>query len=117
MEVEDVEKFNVGDLLGFDGIDIGSPTCHDSHGSMATRVKALLDESVKSHGVLEGKVGGAFSSSANIGEGNETTILDIHNALLIHEMIVQGTFSGNHYGPVSIGRPDKRVEQQCKGIW
>lgn len=37
----------------------------------------LFDESVKIHGKLDGKVGAAFSSAANIAGGNETTILDI----------------------------------------
>jgi NAD(P)H dehydrogenase (quinone) len=65
------------------------------------------------HGQLEGKVGGAFASSANIGGGNETTILAILEALLIHGMVVQGTSSGDHYGPVAIGRPDTRASGQC----
>ena len=81
---------------------------------MASEVKRLLDESVSFHGSLDGKVGGAFSSSANIGGGNETAILDILNAMLIHGMIIQGDPSGDHYGPVSINKPDKRVEAQCQ---
>jgi NAD(P)H dehydrogenase (quinone) len=74
----------------------------------------LLDESVEFHGSLEGKVGGAFSSSANIGGGNETTIMAIIQTMLIHGMIVKGTSKGDHYGPVSIGKPDARVERQCR---
>jgi len=34
--------------------------------------------------------------------------------LLIHGMIVQGDPQGDHYGPVSIGKPDDRVRKQCK---
>ena len=46
---------------------------------------------------------------------NETTILDILNAFLIHGMVVRGDYRGDHYGPVSIGRPDKRALANCEG--
>jgi NAD(P)H dehydrogenase (quinone) len=59
-------------------------------------------------------VGAAFASSANVGGGNETTILDILNALLIHGMVVRGDHRYDHYGPVSIGRPDKRALTCCE---
>ena len=61
-------------------------------------------------------IGGAFSSAANIGGGNETTILSILQAMLIHGMIVQGNPKGDHYGPVSIGSPDERVKKQCREL-
>ena len=101
------------ELLDYDAIAVGSPTYY---GSMAAEIKKLLDESVKFHGRLEGKVGAAFSSSANIGGGNETTVLDILNALLIHGMVVQGNSAGDHYGPISIGAPDERVRKQCRTL-
>ena len=107
-KVQDVEP---KELKGYDGIVIGSPTYY---GSMAAEVKKLLDESVKFHGALDGKVGAAFSSAANIGGGNETTILDILNAMLIHGMIIQGDPMGDHYGSVSINEPDERAIRQCK---
>jgi NAD(P)H dehydrogenase (quinone) len=105
-----IEDTKADDLLKFDGILIGSPTYY---GTMAYQIKELLDDSVKFHGSLDGKIGGAFSSSANIGGGNETTILDILNAMLIHGMIIQGDPSGDHYGPVAIGAPDTRATRQC----
>ena len=106
-----VEDASIEDLKSADGIIIGSPTYY---GGMAGQIKLLLDESVKLHGKLDGKVGGAFSTAANIAGGNETTILDIINAMLIHGMIMQGDPSGSHYGPVSIGAPDDRVKKECK---
>jgi NAD(P)H dehydrogenase (quinone) len=81
---------------------------------MAWEVKKLLDESVAHHGGLDGKVGAAFSSSANIGGGNETTVLAILQAMLIHGMVIQGDPEGGHYGRVSIDAPDRRVEVECK---
>lgn len=110
VDVKDVKKVQVEELLDYNGIIIGSPTYY---GTMAAEIKILLDESVTFHGKLEGKVGAAFSSSANVGGGNETTILDILNALLIHGMIIQGDPSGDHYGAVSIGAPDARASRQC----
>jgi NAD(P)H dehydrogenase (quinone) len=112
VDVKKVEDTAVDDLLRYDCLLFGSPTYY---GSMAWPVKKLLDESVKFHGQLKGKVGGAFSSSANVGGGNETTILGILNALLIHGMVVRGDCRGDHYGPVSIGRPDKRALNCCEG--
>ncbi|MBU0657125.1 MAG: flavodoxin domain-containing protein [Gammaproteobacteria bacterium] len=106
-----VEKVKVDELLHYDGIVIGSPTYY---GHMAWQIKKILDESVKFHGKLDGKFGGAFASAGNIGGGNETTIRGIHEALLIHGMIIQGDPSGDHYGPVSIGLPSTREEKQCR---
>jgi len=99
------------DLQEADAILLGSPTYY---GHSAAAMRALLERSVRLHGKLEGKVGGAFSSSHNIGGGNETTVLDLIHALLIHGMIVQGFADGDHYGPVSIGAPDERVSEQAR---
>ena len=108
--VKEVKDVAVDELLKYEGIIIGSPTYY---GGMAAEIKKVLDESVKFHGKLDGKIGAAFSSSANIGGGNETTILDILNAMLIHGMIIQGDPQGDHYGAVSIGAPDARATKQC----
>ncbi len=101
------------ELLNYEGIIVGSPTYY---GTMAAPVKELFDESVKFHGKLEGKVGGAFASSANIGGGNETTILDILKAMLIHGMVIRGDHRGDHYGPVAIGAPDARSKKLCVAL-
>ncbi|MEK6568603.1 MAG: NAD(P)H-dependent oxidoreductase [Candidatus Omnitrophota bacterium] len=105
-----IDELKVDELLDYQGIVIGSPVYY---GSMAAPIKKFFDESVKFHTKLDGRVGGAFASSANIGGGNETTILDILNAMLIHGMIIQGDPKGDHYGPVSIGAPDERSQKQC----
>ena len=109
-ECKSVDKVKPEDLLGFDAIVVGSPTYY---GHMAGPLKQMFDELVSSHGQLDGKVGAAFSSAANIGGGNETTIMGIIEAMLISGMVVQGDPEGDHYGPVSIGKPDQRVERQC----
>jgi NAD(P)H dehydrogenase (quinone) len=109
-DCKSVEKVKADDLLKYDAIVVGSPTYY---GHMAGPIKQLFDETVSFHGGLDGKVGAAFSSAANIGGGNETTIMGIIEAMLIAGMIVHGDPQGDHYGPVSIGAPDQRVEKQC----
>jgi len=111
VECKKVEDTTIDDLLAVDGIVMGSPTYY---GTMAAEIKKLLDDSVKYHGKLEGKVGAAFSSSGGVGGGNETTVMDITRALIIHGMIVQGEPSGDHYGPVAVGKPDERSSKECK---
>lgn len=110
-ECKSVDKVKAEDLLDYDAIVIGSPTYY---GGMATEIKQLFDDTVGNHGRLDGKVGAAFSSAANIGGGNETTIMGIIEAMLIAGMVVQGDPQGDHYGPVSIGKPDERVKKQCQ---
>ncbi len=113
VDLIEVEEFDIEDLPEYDGIIIGSPTYY---GNMAAPIKQLFDESIMFQGDLEGKVGGAFSSSANIGGGNETTVMGIIKAMLVHGMIVQGCPLGGHYGPAAIGTPDERSSPQCKQL-
>ena len=109
-ECKPVSDVKADDLLGYDAIVVGSPTYY---GQMAGPIKQLIDDTVSFHGKLDGKVGAAFTSAANIGGGNETTIMGMIEALLIAGCIVQGDPQGDHYGPVSIGKPDERVRRQC----
>jgi len=113
VEMFDIKDFLPEAALKYDAIAIGSPTYY---GSMAAEIKKFFDDSVSFHGKLSGKVGAAFSSAANIGGGNETTINDILNAMLIHAMVVQGSYTEDHYGAVSIGAPDARAEKQCREL-
>ncbi len=110
-ECESVEKVQPDDLPEYDAIVIGSP-CY--YGQMAAPIKQLIDDLVGRHGQLNGKVGAAFASSANLGGGSETTIVGILQAMLIAGMVLQGDPQGAHYGPLSIGKPDERVKQQCE---
>jgi len=109
-ECKSVSDVRAQKLLDYDAIVVGSPTYY---GHMAGPIKQLIDDTVEFHGKLDGKIGAAFSSSANIAGGNETTILGIIEAMLIAGCIVQGDPQGDHYGPVSIGKPDERVRRQC----
>ena len=113
VDLKDVSEVAPEDLLDYDGIIAGSPTYY---GLMCAELKGLFDESVRFHKQLTGKVGGAFTSSGNLAGGNETTVLSILQAMLIHGMIVQGTASGNHYGAVALGAPDEGAAEQCRAL-
>ena len=97
--IKPISETNPSDMLNYDAIVIGSPT---QDGSMAWEVKKFFDESSNLHYKLEGKVGGAFSSSCHVGGGNETTILDILHAMLIHGMVIQGEPMYDHYGATGL---------------
>jgi NAD(P)H dehydrogenase (quinone) len=119
-EVEEVEAVlkkvddaSLDDLQGADGIIIGSPTFY---GLMSGKLKALIDSSVKIHGKLAGKVGGAFTSSGGTASGAETTLLSILEAMLIHGMIVQGQYDHEHYGAAAVGAPNKKAIESCKEL-
>ena len=96
-----------------DGIIIGSPTYY---GSMVSCIKKLIDDSFRCHGELVGKVGAAFTSSAFIAGGNETTILDIIHAMLVHGMVIQGDCDTDHYGPAAIDEPDEHCLKTCERL-
>lgn len=108
--VKAVKDITVDELLDYEALIFGSPTYY---GVMAAELKTLLDESVKHHGKLSGRVGGAFSSSGMMGGGGETTIFSIIQALLIHGMIIIGDARMQHYGPLSIGKPDGKAIETC----
>jgi len=101
------------DLLDADGIIVGSPTYY---GQMSWKIKNIFDKSVKIHGKLEGKVGGAFTSSGGTASGAETTILSILQAMLIHGMIVQGRAMTKHYGAASVGSPKDKDIKSCQAL-
>ena len=109
VECKKVQEASIDELLDVDGIVVGSPTYY---GTMAAEIKKFLDDSIKHHGKLDGKVGAAFSS-AHV-TGHETTVISILEALLIHGMIIQGDPQGYHYGPTSLLKPDDKVADACR---
>ena len=113
VDVLPVDKVDAPKLKEYAAIVIGSPAYY---GTMAAQVKTLLDSTAEIHGMLAGKVGGAFSISYHAGGGNETTVLDILRAMLVHGMIVVGDPGGDHYGPVAIQTVDARAEKMCRAL-
>lgn len=111
--VRTVDKAKVDDLLGFDAIILGSPTYY---GNVSGKLKEFIDKTYKIHGKLEGKVGGAFTSSGGTASGAETTNLAILHALLVHGMVVQGRSDDKHYGPAAVESPKKEETEFCKEL-
>lgn len=106
-----VDKAKIDDFLAADAIVLGSPTYY---GNMSGKMKELIDQTFDIHGKLEGKVGGAFTSSGGTACGAETTLLAMLQAMLVHGMIVQGRNDNKHYGTAAIEEPDEDESKLCR---
>ncbi len=80
---------NVEELAGYDAIVIGAPT---RFGRMPGQMAAFLDQAggLWFRGALNGKVGGAFTSSATQHGGQEVTLFSIITNLLHFGMTIVG---------------------------
>ena len=81
----------IGDLEHYDAIIIGTPT---RFGRISSQMAAFLDQGggLWARGVLNGKVGAAFTSTASQHGGQETTLFSIITNLL-------------HFGMIAVGLP------------
>ena len=63
-------------------------------------------------------MGAAFTFSGAISGGNETTLLSMIEAMLIHRMVVFGNplKAGGHYGVVCIGKPQDKELEACRSL-
>jgi NAD(P)H dehydrogenase (quinone) len=113
VEVKRVDDASVDELPGVDGLILGSPVYY---GLPTAKIKEFIDDSVKYHGKLDGKVGGAFASSGGAHTGAETTVMALNEALFIHGMVIQGTSGSNHYGAASVGAPDDKDIENCRKL-
>ena len=80
---------SVDDLPNYDAIIVGAPT---RFGRMPSQLAAFFDGAGKlwATGALNGKVGGAFTSSATQHGGNETTLFSIITNLLHFGLTIVG---------------------------
>ncbi len=80
---------NIGKLADYDAIVIGAPT---RFGRMPSQMASFLDQAggLWASGALNGKVGGAFTSSATQHGGQETTLFSIITNLLHFGLTVVG---------------------------
>jgi len=111
--VMSVDKAKNKDLQEADAIILGSPTYY---GDMSGKMKEFIDQSVKVHGKLKGKVGGAFTSSGGTACGAETTVLSMLKVFLVHGMVVQGRHDDKHYGATAVEAPDKEELGHCREL-
>lgn len=79
----------VEELANYDAIVIGVPT---RFGRMASQMANFLDQAggLWARGALNGKVGGAFTSTASQHGGQETTLFSVITNLLHFGMVVVG---------------------------
>jgi len=111
VEVKRVEETSLADLVAADAIVLGSPT---QFCTMSDKMKALIDKSIEIYpDKLQNKVGAAFTSSGDIAGGNETTLLSLIQAMLMHRMVIVGHQSGS-FGAVAIGKPREKVLEGCR---
>ena len=113
VSVAGIERTRLEDLLQADAIILGSPTYY---GNMSGKMKELIDKSFNVHGKLEGKVGGAFTSSGGTACGAETALLAMLQAMLIHGMVVQGRHDNKHYGAAAIEAPNEEESGYCRDL-
>lgn len=115
VSIKKVGDVSLDDLLSANGIIIGTPTYY---GQMAAEIKQLFDNSSDVRGRLENKVGAAFASSGSPEGGNQTALLSVLHAMLIHGMIVVGDpmKAGGHYGAISVGMPNEKSLEACRQL-
>ena len=79
----------VADLADYDAIIVGTGT---RFGRMSSQMAAFLDQAggLWARGALNGKVGGAFTSTASQHGGQETTLFSIITNLLHFGMVIVG---------------------------
>jgi NAD(P)H dehydrogenase (quinone) len=84
----------VADLENYDAIIVGTGT---RFGRLSSQMAAFLDQAggLWERGALNGKIGGAFTSSASQHGGNETTLFSIITNLLHFGMTIVGLDYGH----------------------
>lgn len=106
---------SVDDLVWCDALLLGSPT---RFGNMTAALAAFLQSTapIWLEGGLVGKVGAAFTSSASMHGGQETTLISIMLPMFHHGMVIVGipyseprlvatTRGGTPYGASSVSGP------------
>ncbi|AMK17696.1 MULTISPECIES: NAD(P)H:quinone oxidoreductase [Sphingobium] len=86
---QDAPVASVDELADYDAIIIGTGT---RFGRMSSQMAAFLDQAggLWARGALNGKVGGAFTSTASQHGGQETTLFSIITNLLHFGMVIVG---------------------------
>ncbi len=97
---QDAPIASINDLADYDAIVVGAGT---RFGRINSQMASFLDQAggLWARGALNGKVGGAFSSSATQHGGQETTLFSIITNLLHFGMVIVGLDYG-HAGQMKI---------------
>lgn len=92
------------EMRSSDALIIGSPTYFSS---VPGQLKALFDRTLplrRNNFQLSGKVGGAIAVGGSRNGGQEFVVRDIHNWMLLHEMIVVADRKTAHFGGIAVSR-------------
>jgi len=86
---QDAPVASVDELADYDAIIVGAPT---RYGRMPAQMATFLDQTggLWKRGALNGKIGGAFSSSASQHGGNEMTLISIIATLMHLGLVIVG---------------------------
>ncbi len=111
--LKNTDEVSKEDFLNAGGVIAGSPVYF---GTMAAELKSVLDKFISTRKKMESKVGAAFTTSADMSGGKETTMMSIIQAFLIYGMIISGDpFSATgHYGTSCVGEPDEKTIENGK---
>jgi len=90
----------VAELADYDAIVVGTPT---RFGRISSQMAAFLDQAggLWMSGALNGKVGGAFTSTASKHGGQETTLFSVITNLLHFGMVIVG-LPYSHHGQMTL---------------
>jgi NAD(P)H dehydrogenase (quinone) len=97
---QDAAVAKIDDLADYDAIIVGTPT---RFGRISSQMASFLDQAggLWMRGALNGKVGGAFTSTASQHGGQETTLFSVITNLLHFGMTIVG-LPYSHAGQLSL---------------
>ena len=118
VHVKDAKK---EDILGCDALILGSPNWSGITGSMKSWLDSLGD--LWEEGVLEGKIGAAFTTSRGRSSGVEFLLWTLIHWMLACGMIIVGIpwsdrmrTSGSYYGATAHGQVTPDDEEQGRAL-
>lgn len=91
-------------MVDADALVVGSPTYF---GGVSGKLKALFDRTLplrRQGYMLKGKVGAALAVGGSRNGGQELVVQQIHNWMLLQEMIVVGDKKTAHFGGICVAR-------------
>lgn len=103
--IKRVGEVSADDLLASDAVVVGSPVYF---GNMSGEVKSFFDNWLKlglfQERKMRNKVGAAFATGGGISNGKELTVVGMHSAMLVNQMIIASGNGG--FGATATTGPD-----------
>jgi multimeric flavodoxin WrbA len=115
IQVDDVDEI-LGEMKSSDAIIVASPTYF---AAVSGKLKSLFDRTLplRRDGYrLSGKIGGAIAVGGSRNGGQEHVCMQIHNWMLLQEMIVVSDKKTAHFGGIAVGRDLGDVLRDDLGI-